>query len=135
MSGRYTPSAYGSTLQAMAAENPSTAYESNQEMARAASGGAVAVDLIEGGGDPEGGGARGKVRVPRQLWRMVETLLESRAFQQPGLLVEKGIELEVQGIQEAVDRGSGFPQHCAHSMAEVRQSVAALMRPSPESTN
>ena len=46
-------------------------------------------------------------------------MLESPAFEQPGLFVEKGIDLEVRGIRRALDSGSEFPAHCAHSMAEV----------------
>lgn len=81
---------------------------------------AVTVDLIDSGGDGEGArGAKEKVRIPRQIWRMVEALLENGAHLQPGLFVEKGAELEVRGIREAVDSGLELPQHGAHSMVEV----------------
>lgn len=135
MSGKYAPSVYGSTLQAMTnatSMNSGTVCDSDKEVARAACGGVVSVDLIESDGDGGAGGTKEKVRIPRQLWRMMEALLENSAFQQPGLFVEKGVELEVQGIQEAVDSGSGFPQHRAHSMAEVHKRAVELTYP-PES--
>lgn len=103
--------------------NRGTVCERGDGLNWAASCGAVTVGLIECGDDGVGE-AKEKVRIPRQLWRMVEALLENNAYQQPGLFVEKGLELEVQGIQEAVDSRSEFPPHGAHSMSEVRGSVA-----------
>lgn len=50
---------------------------------------------------------------------MVNALLAATSYEQPGLFVEKGVELEVWKIREAVDSDSDFPPHCAHSMAEV----------------
>lgn len=129
MSGKYARSVYGSTLQAMTA-TPASATETtctvpgalcdgDKGMASATRCAAVTVGLIESGGGEGVGGVKEKIRIPRQLWRMVMALLEDSAYQQPGLFVEKGVELEVQGIQEAVDSGHDFPPHCAHSMVEV----------------
>lgn len=132
-------SVHGSTLQAMTAAppttaehtftNPATACDGDEGIAGVGCRGAVTVGLIESGRGEVIDGANEKVRIPRQLWRMVEALMGSRAYQQPGLFVEKGVELEVQGIQEAIEGGSDFPEHCAHSMVEVRERAANL---SPE---
>lgn len=129
MSGKYTPSAYGSTLQAMVATPASTTEDYLMKPGKACDGDeetagatmlSVTAGLIESDGNGGVGRAQETVRIPRQIWRIVEALLENSAYQQPGLFVERGDESEVQGIQEAVDKGSELPEDCAHSMAEVR---------------
>lgn len=118
-------------MEAPASTTEDTLHDGDERMATAVCRGAVTVDLIESGVDGGVGGPNENVRIPRQLWRMVEALLERSAHQQSGLFVEKGVELEVRGIQEALQSGSEFPEHCSHSMVEVRESVANVNNLSP----
>eukprot|EP00752_Nemacystus_decipiens_P002667 g2495.t1 len=129
VSGTYAPLVYGSTLRAMTEETAGAAQEcrttpaaardgGEEETARTGCRGMATVDLVDSGDDGGVRGANGKVRIPLQLWRMVKVLLENGVHEEPGLFAEKGVEPEVRGIREALESGSEFPEHCAHSMVE-----------------
>ncbi|CBJ29438.1 conserved unknown protein [Ectocarpus siliculosus] len=103
--------------------------------------GSVTVPLVDAdAGREDGAGARMSsgqktVRIPRQVWRMVDALLKDSHYDQPGLLVDKGNEQEILGIRAAVNAGAEFPPHCANSMVEALVTLLGSLSSSviPES--
>ncbi|CAM9717188.1 unnamed protein product [Ectocarpus sp. 4 AP-2014] len=96
------------------------------------SGGAVTVPLVDadaGGEDGAGAGmssGQKPVRIPRQVWRMVDALLKDSHYGDPGFFVDKGNEQEILGIRAAVNTGADFPPHCANSMLEASSHSALI---------
>ncbi|CAM9194753.1 unnamed protein product [Ectocarpus sp. 8 AP-2014] len=94
--------------------------------------GAVTVPLVDAdAGREDGAGARMSsgqktVRIPRQVWRMVDALLKDARYDQPGLFVDNGNEQEILGIRAAVNTGAEFPPHCANSMVEASLHTALV---------
>ncbi|CAM9247240.1 unnamed protein product, partial [Scytosiphon promiscuus] len=149
LGGKYAPSVYGSTLQAMAmgaattrSANPTTTsgggvpgkpvhtatrgavgQEAPHEATADAVEGCITASLVDSERNVGGGkatvSAEGTVRIPYPLWRMVDALLDEGRCDQAGLFVDQGVEQEVRGIREAVDTGARFPPHCGCSMVEA----------------
>jgi len=65
---------------------------------------------------------------------MVTAMLQRSAYEQRGLFVEKGVDLEVREIRGALNSGADFPAHCAHSMAEVSAFIPARFHRSSDTT-
>nr|CCA22575.1 inositol polyphosphate 5phosphatase putative [Albugo laibachii Nc14] len=57
-------------------------------------------------------------QIPKELWRIIDDLYQF-SLGKRNLFVEAGNPSEMQGLREALDTGSTFPTHSAHSMAEV----------------
>ncbi|CAM9189144.1 unnamed protein product [Ectocarpus sp. 12 AP-2014] len=96
------------------------------------SSGAVTVPLVdadarrEDGAGPRMSSGQKTVRIPRQVWRMVDALLKDSHYDQPGLFVDNGNEQETLGIRAAVNTGAEFPPHSASSMVEASLDTALV---------
>ncbi|CAM9572248.1 unnamed protein product, partial [Ectocarpus fasciculatus] len=105
----------------------------HEETAAGHSSGAVTVPLVDADAGEEGGAGtrmssgQRTVRVPRQVWRMVDALLRDSHYDQPGVFVDKGDGQEVMGIRAAVHTGTEFPPHCANSMVEASLALVSLL--------
>lgn len=102
--GRYIKSAYGSTLVEL--------MESSLPMRHRIAG------IVDDQDD--------RPVVPRQLWRMIDSLMrgeEGWGLGADGIFAQEGIKEEVEAIREAIDTGEDFPAHGCHSMCEALVSL------------
>eukprot|EP00767_Chilomastix_cuspidata_P003369 gnl/Chilomastix_cuspidata/3488.p2 GENE.gnl/Chilomastix_cuspidata/3488~~gnl/Chilomastix_cuspidata/3488.p2 ORF type:complete len:757 (+),score=297.81 gnl/Chilomastix_cuspidata/3488:3565-5835(+) len=57
------------------------------------------------------------LRIPKELWRIVDLLFATEAYRAPGFLLTRGSADEVHALRECLDRGESFPPLDAFSAA------------------
>ena len=71
-----------------------------------------------------------KLSIPKELWRLVDSLYSSAALRETDLFVLEGDPQEVIAIRESLDTGNDFPSCSPHSIAQVIVSfLDALPQP------
>ncbi|EGG16677.1 RhoGAP domain-containing protein [Cavenderia fasciculata] len=60
-----------------------------------------------------------KLSIPKELWRMVDSLYSNNGMAEENLFIVSGVSKEIEQIKECLDTGTPFPAFSNHSMAEV----------------
>ncbi|KAI9918453.1 hypothetical protein PsorP6_011959 [Peronosclerospora sorghi] len=129
VSGQYATSCFGTSVEQLVASvepmrytklttvrSPTTASVFSVWAGGAASSNARA--FLGPAGPTPASSPEPSLQIPKELWRMVNDLLE-HFLHETNLFVEAGRKAELVQLREALDTGAPFPSHAGYSMAEL----------------